>query len=69
MPAFLVRPARHSIGLAAATHLELGLEALRDGDQVRAIGALASIDDESWAAICVRFPFLGDLVEKWEVGR
>lgn len=65
-PALLRRP---EIGLAAATFLQLGLEALRDGDEVRAIGALASIDAVSWEAVLVRFPTLSDLVQKWEAAR
>jgi hypothetical protein len=66
MSAFPVRSGRHSIGLAAAAYLELGLAALRDGNQVRAVGCFASIDDSSWAAICARFPTLATLITHLE---
>lgn len=46
------------IALAAAAHLEMGLEALQRGNVPAAVGALASIDAESWDAICARFPVL-----------
>jgi hypothetical protein len=69
MPAFPVRSGRHSIGLAAASYLELGLAALRDGNQVRAVGCFASIDDSSWAAICARFPALSELITNLEATR
>jgi hypothetical protein len=60
---------RPGIGLAAATWLELGLGALRDGDKVRAVGAFASIGDTEWHAILDRFPHLGDLIQTWEAKR
>ena len=44
------------IGLAAATYAELGLEALLAGDIPRAVGTLASIDSQAWAALVERFP-------------
>lgn len=64
-----MRAGRHSIGLSAATYLEIGLSALQAGDHVRAVGAFACIDDESWAAIHVRFPHLPELIQKWETTR
>jgi hypothetical protein len=65
-PALFRRP---EIGLAAAAYLQLGLEALRAGDEVRAIGAFASIDTCSWEAVLDRFPTLSDLISKWEAAR
>ena len=55
-------PAWPEISLAAATYLELGLEALRDGDTVRAVGCLASIDARSWNGVVARFPQLPALL-------
>lgn len=63
----VLRPAPE-IGLTGATYLQLGLEALRDGDMVRAIGALASIDAEAWDAISDRFPGLSELILKEAAG-
>ncbi len=60
---------RAEIGLSAAAYLGLGLAALRDGDTVRAVECLASIDSASWSAILDRFPHLSDLIEKWETSR
>jgi hypothetical protein len=51
-------PRGADIGLAAAAHLEIGLEALERGNVPAAVGALAAIDAEAWAAICARFPVL-----------
>lgn len=62
-------PSRPEIGLSAATHLQLGLEALRDGDLVRAVGALASIESSSWEAITARFPSLSSLITNLEASR
>lgn len=59
-PAPLAAP---TIGLAAATWLELGLEALRDGNIPRAAGCLASIDAVSWDGLLIRFPTLPDLLK------
>jgi hypothetical protein len=56
---------RAEIGLSAAAYLEMGLAAMREGDTVRAIAALASIDADAWEAISVRFPHLDDLIQKW----
>jgi len=55
---FAEPPRRRSVDLAAAAYLELGLEALERGNLPAAIGALASIDDDSWAGILARFPGL-----------
>ena len=44
---FAEPPRRRSVDLAAAAYLEMGLEALERGNVPAAIGALASIDDES----------------------
>jgi hypothetical protein len=57
-------PPRRSIDLGAAAYLELGLGALQVGDVPRAVGALASIDDDSWTAILDRFPTLPDLITR-----
>lgn len=57
-------PARHSIGLAAAAHLEVGLLAMQSGQLPAAVGALAAIDDASWEAIVRRFPALHDLLRE-----
>lgn len=57
-PYFAEPPRRRSVDLAAAAHLEMGLEALTRGDIPAAIGALASIDDDSWDGILTRFPGL-----------
>lgn len=64
MPAgyFAEPPRRRSVDLAAAAHLEMGLEALQRHDIPAAIGALASIDDDSWDAILNRFPGLPDYI-------
>ncbi len=62
-------PTRRAADLAAATWLELGLEALERGNLPAAIGALACISDESWAAILRRFPTLPDLIQKWSTPR
>lgn len=64
MPAvyFAEPPRRRSVDLAAAARLEMGLEALSRGDIPAAIGALASIDDDSWAAILDRFPGLPNYI-------
>jgi len=52
------------IGLAAATWAEIGLRAMLDGDAPRAVGALASISEESWVALRERFPgFPAQLLE------
>jgi len=51
-------PRRRGVDLAAAAHLESGLEALQRGSIPAAIGALASIDPDSWDAILDRFPAL-----------
>jgi hypothetical protein len=59
---FAQTPRRHSVDLAAAAHLEIGLEALERGNIPAAIGALASIDDDSWDAILTRFPGLPDYI-------
>lgn len=68
MRAGVARSGRHSIGLSAAAYLEIEA-VLRAGDDVRAVGALASIDDESWSALCVRFPHLPELIQKSETTR
>jgi hypothetical protein len=65
---FAEPPRRRSIDLAAAAHLEMGLEALQRGDFPAAIGALVSIDDDSWTGILVRFPGLPDYITS-EVNR
>ena len=39
------------ISPAAATYLESAIAAAQEGDRARAIGALASIDAQSWLAI------------------
>lgn len=62
-------PARPSIGLAAAAHLEIGLLAFESGRLPAAIGALAAIDDDAWTAIMHRFPTLPDLITKWSSPR
>lgn len=63
MPAYFAQsPRRYSVDLAAAAHLEMGLEALQRHDIPAAIGALASIDDDSWTAILTRFPGLPDYI-------
>jgi hypothetical protein len=59
---FVEPPRRRSVDLAAAAHLEMGLEALERGNIPAAIGALASIDDDSWAGIRDRFPGLPDYI-------
>jgi hypothetical protein len=59
---FVEPPRRRSVDLAAAAHLEIGLEALERGNLPAAIGALASIDDDSWAGILDRFPGLPDYI-------
>lgn len=59
---FVEPPRRRSVDLAAAAHLEIGLEALERGNMPAAIGALASIDDDSWDAILARFPGLPDYI-------
>jgi hypothetical protein len=58
-------PARRAADLAAAAWLELGLEALQRGNIPAAVGALACIDDDAWAAFLRRFPNLPNLIEKW----
>lgn len=65
----LVRTGRRSIDLSAAAYLELGLAALQFGDHVRAVAAFASIDDDSWTGIVVRFPWLPEWLEKLEAPR
>ena len=69
MGAFLARSGRRSIDLSAATYLEIGLGALQVGDVVRAVGAFASITDDSWTGIVVRFPWLPEWLEKLEAQR
>jgi hypothetical protein len=65
MSAYLPQvPRRRSVDLAAAAHLEIGLEALERGNLPLAIGALASIDDDSWDALLTRFPTLPDLITR-----
>ena len=59
---FVEPPRRRSVDLAAAAHLEMGLEALERGNIPAAIGALVSIDDDSWEAILTRFPGLPDYI-------
>lgn len=62
-------PARPSIGLAAAAHLEIGLLALENGRLPAALGSLACIDAAAWDAICARFPGIEALVTKWSTPR
>lgn len=63
MADYFVQPSRRrSVDLAAAAHLEMGLEALQRGSIPAAIGALASIDPDSWDAILERFPALPDYI-------
>jgi hypothetical protein len=69
MAGFLARSGRRSIDLSASAYLELGLGALQVGDYVRAVGAFASIDDDSWTGIVVRFPWLPEWLEKLEASR
>lgn len=69
MAGFLARNNRRSIDLSAAAYLELGLAALQLGDFVRAIGALSSIDDDSWTGIVVRFPWLPEWLETMDANR
>lgn len=57
-------PPRPGIGLAAAGLLEVGLVALEAGRLPAAIGSLAAIDDDAWAAIIRRFPNLPDMIMK-----
>lgn len=59
---FAEPPRRRSVDLAAAAHLEMGLEALQRHDIPAALGALVSIDDDSWDAILDRFPGLPDYI-------
>lgn len=58
-------PAHRAADLAAATWLQLGLEALQRGDTAAAIGALACISEEAWDVFLRRFPSLPDLITKW----
>ena len=46
------------IGLGNAAWLELGLAALQRGDIPAAVGALAAVDEASWALVLTRFPGL-----------
>lgn len=62
MAPYFAEPPRRSIDLAAAAHLEMGLDALERGNMPAAIGALASIDDDSWNAIGSRFPGLPEYI-------
>jgi len=62
-------PARLDIGLAAAAHLEVALIELERGHLPGAVGSLAAIDADAWAAILDRFPNLPDLITKWSQPR
>ncbi len=43
-----------AIDLAAATWLEIGIEAAATGDRARAVSALTAISDQDWEAIRAR---------------
>lgn len=57
-------PAQHDVDLSSAARLEIGLDALRDGNMPAMFGALAAIPEADWAAIVRRFPMLPAWMEQ-----
>jgi len=57
-------PAQHDVDLSSAARLELGLDALRDGNLPAMFAALSAIPEADWTAIVRRFPMLPAWIEQ-----
>ncbi len=54
----------HDVDLSSAARLEVGLDALRDGNMPAMFAALSAIPEADWQAILRRFPMLPAWIEQ-----